>query len=268
MRVAAVQVAALPSAAANRRLLAEITAEGALEGCGLVVLPEAVQRAIGGRGEPLAQEAEDLDGPFVELLALLADRHATTYVAGMFERSVDPDRPFNTTVVVDSSGLRARYRKIHLYDALGALESTGITPGPTTDENLVVVGLGDLSLGLQTCFDLRFPEMSRLLVDRGADLLVLGAAWYAGPGKIDQWRALSTARAIESTAYLVAAAQPGPTFCGTSRIVDPGGEVLAEAEAEGTSIQVAEIEPERIAEVRSSMPVLGARRASTSFDRR
>ena len=80
-----------------------------------------------------------------------------------------------------------------------------------------------------TCYDLRFPELARLLVDRGAEVLVVPAAWVAGPRKVDHWRTLVRARAIENTVFVVAAGQPGPRYTGHSLVVDPLGDVLAEA---------------------------------------
>jgi predicted amidohydrolase len=264
MLVAALQLSPLPDAAATRGLIAQAMRSRELEGCRLLVLPEAAQRAIGRGDEPIAPEPEQLDGPFVTLLVGEAARLGATIVAGMFERSGDPARPFNTTVVVGGGGLLASYRKIHLYDALGVQESRGITPGEIEASNIVTVEIDEFILGIQTCFDLRFPEVSRMLVEAGADLLVLGAAWYAGPEKVEQWRILSAARAIESTAYLIGAAQPGPVFCGTSRIVDPRGVLLAEAPHDGSTIITAQLDPEVVTSVRAAIPVIAARRLSTT----
>ncbi len=197
-------------------------------GSDLIVLPEATQCQVAEGAGSIAAEPEPLDGPFVALLQRQAARLEATLVAGMFEEAGGP-LPFNTTVVVDGGGLLGAYRKTHLYDALGAQESRDVQAGPVSLENTVTFALGGLVVGVQTCFDLRFPEVSRQLVDAGADVLVLGAAWYDGPRKIDQWRVLCAARAIESTAYVVAAAQPSPRFCGTSVIIDPRGALLDEA---------------------------------------
>ena len=114
----------------------------------------------------------------------------------MFEVSDDPDRPYNTLVVVDRDGLRASYRKIHLYDSFGYKESDRLLAGPVEP---VLVDVGGFRVGLMTCYDLRFPELARELVSRGAELLVVPSAWVAGPAKVDHWRTLATARAIENT---------------------------------------------------------------------
>jgi predicted amidohydrolase len=261
--VAAVQIRSQSDARASRLAVVEVLGSPALVGCRLIVLPEAAQRQVGGSGEPVAAEPEPLDGPFVEALAIEAARLGATIVAGMWEHAGVDRLPFNTTVVVDEGGLRTCYRKIHLYDALGSLESEGVSAGPVERSNIVTFEIDGLCVGVQTCFDLRFPEMSRLLVDAGAEVLVLGAAWYQGPEKIDQWRTLTAARAIESTAYVVAASQPGPVFSGTSRIIDPRGVVLAEAPEERGAIITATLDKGLVASVRASMPVLEARRIAT-----
>lgn len=250
----AAQFASCGSAAENRRSIRAV-----LDRCGgdLVVLPEASQMAFGEPGSHLAAGAEPIDGPFVSML-IDASRPGRTIVAGMFE-DVGADRPFNTSVVVRDGELVGRYRKLHLYDALGFVESAGVAPGPIEDGPLVV-DLGDLTMGVMTCFDLRFPEVAASLCGRGADLLVLGAAWVPGPRKPEQWEALLAARAIETTSYLIAAAQPGPRYCGMSRIIDPRGESLASAGATGTCELAARLSSQVIREVRATMPVLELKR--------
>ncbi len=172
----------------------------------------------------------------------------------MFESGDDPARPFNTLVV--RGGAEASYRKIHLYDSFGYRESDRLTAGPLDP---VVVDVAGLRLGLMTCYDLRFPELARLLVDAGADALVVPAAWVAGPRKVEHWRTLLRARAIENTVYVVAAAQPGPRYSGHSMVVDPLGDVLAEA-GDGPEVVVAELDDETLATARATNPSLANRR--------
>ena len=230
----------------------------------LVVLPEAVMCDFGPPGTDISEFAEDLDGPFVQRLEELAAKLEVTVVAGMFERSADPERPFNTLVVVDRDGLRATYRKIHLYDSFGYKESDRLLAG---EPDPVVVKVGGLQVGLMTCYDLRFPEMARALVDRGAEVLVVPAAWVAGPLKVEHWRTLLTARAIENTVYVVAAAQPGPRYSGHSMVVSPRGERLeldeqdeqAEEAARGVVVS-SRVEREYLDEVRAENPSLANRR--------
>lgn len=191
----------------------------------LVVLPEAWARDFGKPDSPLGEYAESVDppGPFVTALAEVAADRGTTVVAGMFEQGPDPDRPYNTLVV--RGAVEASYRKIHLYDSFGYRESDRMSAGPTEP---VVLDLGGFTIGLMTCYDLRFPEMARMLVDAGAEVLLVPAAWMAGPGKVAHWQTLVRARAIENTVHVVAVGQPGPRYCGHSLVVGPLGETLAE----------------------------------------
>lgn len=217
--IALVQAASGLDPEANRAALDELAPSDA----DLVVFPEAFARDFGEAGSDVSGFAEDLDGPFAREVARVAADRNTTVVAGMFERSDDPDRPYNTLVMRGHA--EAAYRKIHLYDSFGYAESDRLSAGPITP---CVVDLDGWQVGLMTCYDLRFPELARTLVDAGAELLLLPAAWVAGPRKVDHWRTLITARAIENTVYVAAAAQPGPRYCGHSLIVDPLGEVVAE----------------------------------------
>ena len=121
----------------------------------------------------------------------------------MFERSDDPNRPFNTLVAFGPAGdLVASYRKTYLYDSFGYRESDRLTAG---DGSPVTIKTDELTLGLMTCYDLRFPEFARLLVDADAEALVVPAAWVRGPQKEDHWATLLRARAIENTCYVIAA---------------------------------------------------------------
>lgn len=249
-----VQSASSTDVAENRRAL---TGFHPAEPADLIVFPEAFQRDFGRPGSDVSRDAEPLDGPFVSALVELAGACRTTVVAGMFETSPDPARPYNTLVVVDADGLRARYRKIHLYDSFGYRESDRLSAG---DVEPVVFEVAGLPVGLMTCYDVRFPELARLVVDAGAQLLVLPAAWVAGPGKVDQWRTLVTARAIENTCYVAAAAQPGPRYCGHSMLVDPMGLIVQEADEAGGRMVVGTVDLAVVDEARTTNPSLANRR--------
>jgi predicted amidohydrolase len=254
MRVALVQLAAGLDPAANLaeiyRLVDGVTAE-------LIVLPEAVMYDFGPIDAALGPIAQDLDGPFVTALAGLAQRTGAAIIAGMFERSGEPDRPYNTLVGLGpDGGLLAAYRKIHLYDSFGYRESDRLTAGELA---ATVVPVGDQTVGLMTCYDLRFPEHSRALIDAGATVLAVPAAWVRGPLKEDHWLTLLRARAIENTVYVAAAAQCGRQYCGQSALIDPlGVAVVALGEAEG--VAVGEIDNERLASARARNPALEHRR--------
>ena len=223
----------------------------------LVVMPEGSMHDFGAPDHDLAADAEPIDGPFVEMLSEQARSLRTTIVGHIFERHESGGLPYNTAVVIGPSGeVAATYRKIHLYDSFGFLESERLSAGPITP---VTFEVGGVRLGLLTCYDLRFPELARLLVDDGADAFVVPAAWVRGPLKEDHWLTLLRARAIENTVYVLGAAQCGLNYSGRSVIVDPMGVVVAgagEAEADVS----ADITTERVAEARRRNPSLANRR--------
>jgi predicted amidohydrolase len=250
LRVALVQEASGLDPAANRARL-----EGAVPtDADLVVLPEAFARDFGEAGSDVAPFAEPADGPFGHELARVAALRETTVVAGMFEASGEVARPWNTLLVRGAA--EAAYRKVHLYDSFGYRESDRLLAGPLEP---TVVEVGGFVVGLLTCYDLRFPELARALVDRGAEVLVVPAAWVAGPRKVDHWRTLVRARAIENTVFVAAAGQPGPRYSGHSLVVDPLGDVLAEAE-DGPAVLTATLRREALDEARRTNPSLANRR--------
>jgi predicted amidohydrolase len=250
LRVALVQEASTLDPARNRDRLRELVPSDT----DLVVLPEAFQRDFGDTVSDLAPHAEELDGPFATELATVAAERGTTVVAGMFEAGPDGARPFNTLLV--RGAVQASYRKIHLYDSFGYRESDRLSPGAVEP---VVLGLGGFTVGLMTCYDLRFPELARSLVDAGADVLVVPAAWVAGDRKVDHWRTLLKARAIENTVYVAAAAQPAPRYSGHSMLVSPMGDVVAETGPDA-GVVTGLVEASVIAEARRTNPSLANRR--------
>src|SRR5436190_2929061 len=237
MRVAVVQFTAGEDKVRNLARLGELVAHAAATGATLVVAPEASMHGFGSGDTPLAPVAEPLDGPFVTGLQKCASRHAVTVVAGMFEPvEEDTARAYNTVVAVGPEGeLLGRYRKQHLFDALGWVESKRLEPG-STDERLVFE-CGEFTVGVMTCYDVRFPELARALVDDGADLIALPSAWVAGPLKEEQWSTLVRARAIENVAFVAAADQSQPVYAGRAMVVDPFGVVLASVgERDGVAV--------------------------------
>lgn len=250
MRVALLQEPAGLEPDANRDRLAALTPDDT----DLVVFPEAFARDFGEAGSDVSAYAEPVTGPFATEAARVAEARRTTVVAGQFETSHDAERPFNTLVV--RGGATAAYRKVHLYDSFGYRESDRLLAG---DPAPVVVTVAGWAVGLMTCYDLRFPEMARLLVDAGAEVLVVPAAWVAGERKVDHWRTLLRARAIENTVYVVAAAQPGPRYSGHSTVIDPRGDVLVEA-GDGPEVVRAELSREVLDEARRTNPSLRNRR--------
>ena len=223
----------------------------------LVVLPESVMHDFGPAEHDVAAHAEPLDGPFVTLLSAQAVKLGAVVVAGMFERGDGDPRPYNSLVALGPDGsLLGVSRKVHLYDSFGYRESDKLRPGPVEP---VVVDVGSARIGLMTCYDLRFPEYSRLLVDAGADTLCVPAAWVRGPLKEDHWVTLLRARAIENTCWVLGAAQTGATYSGRSQVIDPMGVAVAAAGDEETVV-TGVLDPARLAAARTRNPALQHRR--------
>jgi predicted amidohydrolase len=266
VRLLLVQHTSGPDPAANRDALPRALGHalaGQPEPPHLVVLPEATQADFTDRD--LDQVAEPLDGPFVGLLARVARQWGTTVVAGMFERRPD-GLPWNTLVAVGpDGGVLATYRKVHLYDAFGYRESERLSGGDPQAATLAVPGAEGLTVGLMTCYDLRFPEQARVLADAGADLVVVPSAWLAGPSKTEHWSLLLRARAVENTVYVAGVGKAGPRYCGSSMLVDPMGLlVLGPLPEHDDAAAAGEIAPERVAEVREVNPSLANRRWAVS----
>jgi deaminated glutathione amidase len=256
MRVALGQITAGPNKQENLEKIAGLMPEAASAGARLAVFPECAMVYFSDPSAPLAGEAEPLDGPFASRLSALARENDLAVVCGMYEPAGE-ERVSNTVVVFGpDGGLLGAYRKIHLYDAFAYQESKQVRPG---DGELVGFELDGLRLGVMTCYDLRFPELARLLVDRGAQAIVMPAAWARGLLKESHWEVLTRARAIENTVYMLACGLNGPQSCGSSMIVDPMGVPVARA-GEIEQLLIGEISAERVAQVRRVNPSLENRR--------
>ncbi|MFD1537720.1 carbon-nitrogen hydrolase family protein [Nonomuraea guangzhouensis] len=261
-RIALCQIPVSPDPSANLKRVREALAKA--DGADLAIFPEATLTRYGSR---ITELAEPLDGPFVSGVAEAAREHGVAVIAGVFEPG--QDRVHNTAVAIDAQGaIRAAYRKIHLFDSFGAKESELVAPGAEP----VVVELAGLRVGLITCYDVRFPELARALVDQGAELFAVIAAWGSGPLKEDHWTTLVRARALENTTWTAAVGQaPNPAESsdgfgvGRSMLVDPLGVVRADL-GTGPGIQVVEVDPEVTAAARTALPclehrVLGVKRS-------
>jgi deaminated glutathione amidase len=257
VRASVVQFAAATDVATNLDRIEALVTEAATAGAELIVVPEAAMHDFGPPDLPLGPVAQTLDGEFVHAISRLARQHGATVVAGMFEKSDDVSRPFNTLIAAGPDGdLLASYRKAHLYDSFGYRESDRLS---RSDVAPTVVPTGDFKVGLMTCYDLRFPEFSRALVDAGADVLVVPAAWVRGPLKEDHWTTLLRARAIENTVYVVAAAQTGSAYVGCSAVIDPMGVIICSL-GEEEAVATGEVNRARLESVRSRNPSLMNRR--------
>ncbi|MET9028309.1 carbon-nitrogen hydrolase family protein [Nocardia sp. NPDC004168] len=257
--VAVVQFAPSTAPAENLAAVREHVRTARERGARVVVAPEYSMFAVTRLDERVVAVAEPLTGPFVTGLGAIAREFGVFLVAGTVEQ-VAPggDRIRNTLVVLGPDGsLVTRYRKVHLYDAFGHLESDVVEPGAI--EAPATFTVGDITFGMQTCFDLRFPEGVRRVAAAGAQVLLLPAQWIPGPGKVDQWTTLVRARAIENTVYVAAADQAAPRGAGASMIVDPAGAVLAELGDE-PGVLTAGIDLAYLSKVRTTNPSLALRR--------
>jgi deaminated glutathione amidase len=257
--VAVVQFAPGTDPSANLTALREHVRVAAERGAKAVIAPEYSMFAVSRLDERVVAAAEPLTGPFVTGLGAIAREFGVHLVAGMVEEvAPGADRIRNTLVALAPDGtLVAWYRKVHLYDAFGHLESDVVEAGAI--ETPATFTIDDVTFGMQTCFDLRFPEGSRRVAAAGAHVLVLPAQWIPGPAKVDQWTTLLRARAIENTVYVAAADQCAPRGAGASMIIDPTGAVLAELGHE-PGVLTAGIHLDQLAAVRTSNPSLALRR--------
>ena len=276
MRVAAVQTTAGPDRDQNLEAAGALVGEAVREGAGLVVLPEYF--SVAGSPDFLREQAESLTGPTVTWASRLAERMGIWLLAGSVpERAAggggDP-RLFNTSCLVGPTGAtEAVYRKVHLFDVTiagaGFRESAAVAPG----HELTVAPLGPSlrpglpapALGLSLCYDLRFPEMYRIMALRGATVVAVPAAFTAATGP-SHWELLLRARAVENQVFVIGAGQVGelpvgmPTCHGHSMIVDPWGSILAQRSQPDQGFVVAELDAGRQARIRSELPVLANRR--------
>jgi len=198
-----------------------------------------------------------VSGAFPAVTGSLPAVSGTTPEAG--PEQGPPTRAYNAVVAVDATGaVVGVYRKVHLYDAFGTRESDRLEPGPPGVPPLVI-RLGDLTFGVLTCYDLRFPESARRLVDAGADVILVPAAWMDGPLKADHWRTLLRARAIENTAVVVGVGMAGRGLVGRSLLAGPDGVVGLELD-ETPQVRTVDLDPEPLAQVRRQNPSLVNRR--------
>ena len=266
IRVACVQMSSRDDKAANLESAERLVAKAAASGADVVLLPEK-WNAIGGV-ETLREAAETIeDGESVAAMRGWASGHGITLVGGSItERREGREKLSNTCLVFDPEGeLAAVYRKIHLFDVDVGGHSYRESEAEEPGEEPVVARLEGWPIGLTVCYDVRFPELYRILALEGAELVTVPAHFTLYTGK-DHWHVLLRARAIENQNYVAAAAQigetiPGKLSYGRSLIADPWGTVVAQAPDEETVIG-AELDRERLLEVRRNLPSLANRQAA------
>jgi predicted amidohydrolase len=264
MRAAVIQINSDSDVASNLERAEKLVRAAASDGAELISLPE--KWALLGPGEVIAAGAEPLDGPIVSAAAGWARELGIHLCAGSVpEDPGDGGKPYNTSVLIEPGGeVVATYRKLHMFDV--DVEGTEYRESEheRAGEDLATAPAGELELGLTVCYDLRFPELFRILALRGATAFTVPAAFTAVTGRA-HWEILLRARAVENSAFVIAAGQVGkadPHYesWGHSMLVDPWGRVLAVVEG-GEGHACAELDLAELRRVRESLPSLANRRA-------
>lgn len=263
MKVGLIQITSTEDKMANLALVSERIREAADKGATLVVCPEATSQAFdSGR---LDTQAEELDGEFSTGLRELADELGVTIVAGIF-RPADTQGEINrvyNTALITGNGLHEGYDKIHTFDTADYKESETVRPGV----NLHTFEHEGVTIGVAICFDIRYPEQFKQLAREGAKVIVVPTSWADGEDKLEQWRILSRARALDSGTFIIAPDQArpggaaqggeksGPTGLGHSAAISPTGRVLAEAGYE-PDVLVVDIDPNEATQQQEALPLL------------
>jgi predicted amidohydrolase len=245
----------------NLRISLDFVKEGARRKAGLICFPE-FQMAFSSAKQStkqLANVAESLDDNFILKLCSAARSCNIEVVGTIYEKSdaSSDKRVYDTAVLINSKGkIISRYRKVHLYDALGFKESLKLMAGNSIElPSATSAG----TIGLMICYDIRFPEISRILAVQGAEILVAPSAWVQGVMKEEHWVTLLKARSIENGLYMVAPDQVGQIFSGRSMVIDPFGSVILDmGNREG--MEVVDIDISRVRSIRKSLPLLKNRR--------
>jgi predicted amidohydrolase len=264
MRAAAVQLQSTPDKERNLEVAERLVRAAATDGAELVVLPERLD--IRGATKDYLEGAEPLDGRPVTWARELAAELGIDLVAGsVAERREGHERVANTSVHAGPDGeLKAVYRKIHMFDVeVGGVQYRESEHSEPADEIVVSETADGVELGLSVCYDLRFPELYRILALRGARIVTIPANFTRVTGEA-HWEVLLRARAIENQVFVIAPGQgnlPGPEgdSHGNSMIVDPWGEILARAPGTGASFVAADLDLARQDEIREKLPSLANR---------
>ena len=201
--------------------------------------------------------SEPTDGGFVTSLSRASEKIGSNILLNMTEMNFGSLKPFNTSLLIDDLGVVAgKYRKIHLFDAYTMQESSVYDPGRIP---IKAMNNEKFRVGVQICYDLRFPESSRLLSLQGAQILSYQAGWFAGNRKLETWRTLLKARAMENGVFVLGTAQCGEKFTGHSMIISPYGDVIREADNSET-VLTETLDMSLIEQYREEVPMMKQRR--------
>ena len=259
-RIAIAQIKSSTDKRQNLDMARALIDEAKSKSAQLIAFPEFLMAFSPGEqsAAELAALAESIDGPFVNALRTAAGASQTAVLATIYETCAVPNRVFDTALWIDGGGnIAAVYRKLHLYDAFGFKESDKFHPGADIAEP---VSWADARCGVMICYDLRFPEMARMLALGGADVLFAPSGWVQGDMKLDHWQTMIKARALENGCYVVAPDQTGNIYIGHSLVVDPFGRIVLDmGDREG--LEIVDLDLGIVAEAREKLPLLKNRRA-------
>ncbi|MEW6044448.1 MAG: carbon-nitrogen hydrolase family protein [Thermoproteota archaeon] len=264
-KIAVVQFAASIDKQKNLKKILNYIKQAADNGAQLCTFPEFMMFYTNSKQSPrdLVALAETINGDFVKSITAAAKKHSIYVVGTMYEKSKLKDRVYDTAFVVNKTGkVVSTYRKIHLYDALGFKESTKLVAGSKISKP-VKTSAG--KLGTLICYDLRFPEMSRILAASGSELLVVPSAWVRGENKVEHWITINKTRAIENGCYVIAPDQVGNIYCGRSLVVDPFGKILLDMKKK-QGVGFVELDSDKVRRTRRLLPLLKNRRIDVYSD--
>lgn len=258
-RVAIAQIESSTDKQTNRVTALGLIKEARKKGAELIAFPEFLMAfsPAGQSAAELTQVAESVDGAFVTALGDAANLNGIAVIAPIYENSPSTDRVFDTAVWIDAKGkIVSIYRKLHLYDAFGFKESDKFHAG---GDIAPPVQSGDCRFGMMICYDLRFPEMARMLTLAGANVLVAPSGWVQGELKVEHWQTMIRARALENGCFVIAPNQVGNVYTGHSMAVDPLGRTLADLDQQ-EGLALIEVDLKILNEVREKLPLVRNRR--------
>lgn len=258
-KIAVAQVQSSTDKAENLKKALRLVGDAKRQGAEVIAFPEFLM-AFSPSSQSAAELtalAESVDGPFIAALRESAREAKLGVLAAIYETSPMTHRVYDTAVWLDAAGdIASLYRKLHLYDAFGFKESDKFHPG---NDIAPLVNFGDAHCGTMICYDLRFPELARLLTLDGANILFAPSGWVQGDLKVEHWQTMIKARALENGCFVIAPNQVGNIYTGHSMAVDPLGRTLVDLQ-ENEGLAIVDIDLALVKEVREKLPLLQNRR--------
>jgi len=259
-KIAVIQFKASTNKDQNLKKILSYIKSAAKKGADLCAFPEFMMFYTNSSqtSSQLASLAETINGEFVKKIAKAAKDNRIMVIGTFYEKSKKKNRVYDTAFLINKSGkILSKYRKIHLYDALGFRESNKLISGSKiTLPSKTKIG----KIGMLICYDLRFPEMSRILAVAGSEILVAPSAWVKGKMKEEHWLTINKTRALENGCYVIAPDQVGNIYCGRSIVVDPFGKILVDMKKR-QGISIVDISIDLVTQTRKVLPLLKNRRA-------